>query len=172
MNQLPNFANQNIFEQKTTPEFLVFHNLETPEHGASLGAWPLHVTLLGPVQLQGQDPLSQLRKLVHTIAAELQPFVVQKGPRAMYGPDEDVEVTLIRDESKTLHNIHNRLLLGASGIGFSGFDDRWSGPRFSPHVTDKGERSVSADSLVVDSVSICSKLAGEKQVLETVRLTS
>lgn len=163
-------STENIFEQKDHTEYLVFHSLEMTELRTALAKWPLHITLLGPTQLSGRDGLTKLREIVSGIAMAHSAFYVHPGDRALFGPKENEEVTKILDLTGNLQLIHNKLLRGIGEIGCQNFDDRWSGLRFTPHVTDKGGKGLGPNLVYVNSLSICAKNRGQRQILETVTL--
>ena len=121
------------------------------EFGA--GELPLHVTLLGPCETEAD--LGQLEAALDAAFAQFAPFEAEGGDDELFGPRQDVEVTLVEDDGD-LQAAHLQLLAQLRQIGdVRVVSPQYVGRGFRPHVTAvDGERIDRGERFELDAVAV------------------
>lgn len=158
------------FEQSSTPEYMVFHNLETVPYSSALATWPLHLTVVPPAEFLEANPERAILELIRDIAEDHVPFLVCPGERDMFGANQDRPGTKVLDHTGNLHALHDRLIWDLGSVGCHKMDGRWAHKNYSPHVADQYERRIRPQPFLVDSLTLARKKNGVKEVIETVGL--
>ncbi|AMB59809.1 2'-5' RNA ligase family protein [Microterricola viridarii] len=102
-------------------------------------SWPLHVTVLPPFLSQA-DPAA-IARAIEAACAGVPTIRATAGADEMFGRRENVPVTLLEENGELLA-LH--LALRQAVRPFAGAPDEpaFTGPRFRPHVTIKGQARV------------------------------
>lgn len=125
-----------IFEQNTPAIFTVFHNLETPPHGRHLERWPLHMTLVAPIQAPIQK-LNDIVAITQDLATASAPMTMAKQSLALFGPENNVPVSTYKEsrDPGRLQALHTSLFESLSDIDNVSIDPTYALERYAPHVT-------------------------------------
>lgn len=118
--------------------------------------WPLHITLFPWFEALDADALdSELAD----IAKKTKPFDVLVGAEKMFGPNNDIPVNIIQDQTVLvqLHKKLNKVVTGEI------LESRWTGDGYNAHITQHaGAANVSEGDLVrVDHVYLVKLLDDE-----------
>lgn len=138
---------------------MVFHDLEGYPSKSRLAKWPLHFTIIPYFSLEKVDKVDALR-LIASVASAIGPFEVTLGEAAMYGPDNNVQVTKLEGFEK-LKDLHIALVqyLGAAGCRF--LDLSYACKNYSPHISHKAGATMPESGFVVcRSISVAGKSPG------------
>jgi 2'-5' RNA ligase len=116
------------------------------------GALPLHVTLLGNATIGAEQ--GQLEAVLEAVAAGYPPFEAEGGDDALFGPDGDVEVTLVEDDGSLLR-AHLELLGMLRPLGLRPDAPAYAGRGFRPHVTVvDGDRIDRGEAFELDALAL------------------
>lgn len=114
-------------------EYLLTSSIEPPKRGELYADWclPPHVTIHQWFSLELQGPF---RNALQNLATEHGPIDVIGDTEALYGPDKDIPVRLLRNIGKLarLHAMTGELIDRFDGVRRN---PEWSGEGYSPHVT-------------------------------------
>lgn len=114
---------------------------------------PLHVTILPPCETEAD--LGQIEAAADAAFAQFPPFEAEGGDDELFGPRQDVEVTLVEDDGD-LMAAHLQLLAQLRQLG----DVRVSDPShvgrgYRPHVTaTAGERIDRGERFELDAIAV------------------
>jgi hypothetical protein len=137
------------------PDFAVvalLGELVTEVHGS---AWPLHLTL---AIFDADADAATVAEAVTQLAASVAPFDIAPGPRADFGPNRDVPITLVAPDAAP-RDLHLLLVEMVTAAGWHMRDPYW-GAQFAPHVTNSGVRAFT-HSARVDSIQLYEHLGGD-----------
>lgn len=154
----------------STPEYVIFHNLERKQPHNPLGAWPLHITITPPFELPVEDATTELLRLMRDIARDYTPFCIYADKRDKFGPNNTVDVTRVISPSGELQLLHERLVRGIGTLGCTKMDTRWALEKYSPHVKDQDGHALTANIIRVDTFTLAQKSAGQREIIETIDL--
>lgn len=116
------------------PRFAVCAFVDQVEPGSEhpRGQLPLHVTLLGPFSTTAE--LEQIVGVVGGAIAGMAPIGIRVGDDELFGPNRDIEVSLLDDDAEVTDA--HRLILDASRFIRARLDSpEYAGDGFRAHVT-------------------------------------
>ena len=148
-------------------EYLLMSSFEPVRTGDKFEAeLPLHLTIVQWFQIERERAfLNGLQNL----ATELSPVEVVGTGEALYGPNNDVPVRLVRGMGRVAH-IHNRALGLIERYNGELRDSQWAGPNYSPHVsTIPGAELREGETAELRSLDLVRREAGER--LKTIQLS-
>lgn len=103
------------------------------------------------------------------IAKDGQPFTTTVGDEAMFGPEKDVPVRLVKKTSE-LMRLHSKLYFHLSQAGCLLENDEYTRENFMPHVTVRGDRHIARGAKVlVESIDIVENLDDGKMGRKVVK---
>lgn len=141
-------------------EFLITSSLEPIKKGQEFeGSLPLHVTLL---QWFTVDSQPAFQNALQNLTMRTPGFEVVTGEEALYGPNNDVPVRLLRGFGK-LARLHADVVELVARYGGEMRNPEWAGERYSPHVTHVGERTLQPDEIVpIRALELIKRHDGER----------
>lgn len=129
------------------PEYTVAHILDPHETGARFTMWPLHVTVVPP--FEAPDLESVLNAFEPVITATPSVFM-HLGGLAKFGANRTVQKLV---PSTELSMLHGKLLETGEQEGWK-LSGRYTGERFTPHITRKAGRLYSGTGFLLDSLAV------------------
>lgn len=151
--------------ENTAKQYIVVSFLKPPAEIFVQSTWPLHVTIVRP--FSSMDSLVELSKKIKEVCALHTPLVVLGESRELIGPDKNVPVTKLAENSH-LTKLHEEIEEAC------GNPLEFIGPTYNfylPHVTDYAGESIQVgDEVTLSSVSIVEKQGSEWRVLQTIDL--
>jgi 2'-5' RNA ligase len=135
--------------------------------------WPLHITVVGNFAISYS--LDELRSGLTSYTQQTKPFEVESEGEAMFGPNNDVEVSLIKRNDEILR-LHNGLLGLLDGLAVTFDTPGFMGDGYRPHATiQDGVRLHDNQLINVDSVSLVDMFPDDnvhlRSVIETYLLS-
>lgn len=133
--------------------------------------WPLHITLLANFQVTDIDSFKhELAELSKQYTA----FTVRANGEALFGPQQNVKVSLI-EPSDAILALHNELLSMAIRRKAILDEPGFAGTGYRPHATIQAKHRLQDQEVVkIDSLSLVDMYPGEdfqrRQVIETYQL--
>ncbi|MBI5161849.1 MAG: 2'-5' RNA ligase family protein [Micrococcales bacterium] len=119
------------------------------------GEQPVHLTLVPRTSTDAE--LGQLEAAIESALAAFGPLEIEGGDDELFGPDHDVEVTLVEDDG-TLASVHRELLRALRPLGMRVLAPPFVGAGFRPHVTVRGdERIERGERLTLDAVALLTR---------------
>jgi hypothetical protein len=116
------------------------------------GALPLHVTLLGNATIGAEQ--GQLEAVLEAVAAGFPPFEAEGGDDAGFGPDGDIEVTLVEDDGSLLR-AHLELVGLLRRLDLRLDPPAYAGRDYRPHVTVRdGDRIERGESFELAAIAL------------------
>jgi 2'-5' RNA ligase len=114
-------------------KYVIVHFIEPTKVPQEFTAkeWPLHITLLSNFQI---TPLSLLEKELAIYAHNTKPFDVITDGEALFGPNKNIAVSLIRPD-EALINMHTQLLSIATELGAVYDEVAFMSEGYRPHAT-------------------------------------
>lgn len=109
-----------------------FINRNTTPSEFSASEWPLHITLLANFTIK--DSVDALTAQLNNLAQQLRPFASVVEGEAMFGPNSNIAVSLIKP-SNELKDLHSRLVQIAKHLGATFDEPRFIENGFRPHAT-------------------------------------
>lgn len=137
-----------------------------PELGGRFSEWPLHVTVLS--WFRCSLPSSRLARLLELNLKGFEPFRLEVGNEAQFGPRQNVLVNLVKT-SPQLDAVEEitRLALENSDIQFA--SKQFS--KYRPHITvQERARLRAGDNFIVRQLSIIEQKVDYKEVVGAARL--
>jgi 2'-5' RNA ligase len=107
--------------------------LIAPGETYSADSFPLHVTVVPPFIARDKD---QVEEIMASVASATSAFRVVGQSHAWFGPEADVQVTLISPEPSA--TIHSLAISKLAASGWAPIEPKYSGSGFLPHVTRTG----------------------------------
>ncbi len=128
---------------------------EPHEAGHSAETAPQHLTFFHPFRAEYQQIALES---ITIVTKYFQQFPIEIGEAALYGPNKDIPVRLIRPKG-ILNAIHWALLGELESRSATLDDRRYIGRNYSPHITIKAGQPVleAGQQLTVDNVALLHK---------------
>lgn len=101
--------------------------------------WPLHITVLPPFHTDAE--LAAIAAAIASVRVPDAPLMVTAGREEMFGRRENIPVTLI-DDNEALARLHRDLIDAVRPLAAIPDESAFTGARFRPHVTIKGQNQV------------------------------
>ena len=101
--------------------------------------WPLHITVLPPFHTDAEP--TAVAAAIASIHLPDSPLRVTAGDDEMFGRRENIPVTLIDDDA-ALTQLHRDLIDAVRPLAAIPDEPAFTGARFRPHVTIKGQSRV------------------------------
>lgn len=139
---------------------------EQVEVGARFVSWPRHMTIVP--WFMSTEPKATSRVLKEQLVGT-QSFIITAGELAEF---EGVDVRLIKPNGEVMV-VQNRLIKSLGELGISIIDPKFSGDKFSPHITIKPGQPDTPEGqrLLFDSIVMVAKQsANEKRVIDIIEL--
>ena len=123
------------------PRLVVVLPLSPLQEGDSFAVkdWPLHITVLAPFHTEAEP--AEVAEVIASVAALQPPVPVRAGRDEMFGRRENIPVTVI-DEQEALWRLRDALVAGVRPLATSPDEPAFTGSRFRPHITIKGDNRV------------------------------
>lgn len=114
-------------------KYVIVHFVQSAKVPSEFSAkeWPLHITLLSNFQI---SHLPELEKELAVYAHNTNPFDVTANGEALFGPNKNVAVSLIRPD-ESLIDMHKQLLSIATKLGAVYDEVAFIGEGYRPHAT-------------------------------------
>lgn len=135
---------------------------EQSEVGESSIHTPQHITLFPPFVAYQIDAFEVAEK----VASEFDPFDIELGKHAMFGPENNIPVALIRP-NESLNLVHRALLKELKLRNISVPLNRYIGDGYSPHIAIK-QRHIELDEskpMNIDHIAVVRKCNEVKTVM-------
>lgn len=94
--------------------------------------WPLHVTLLANFTIS--QPIETLIEKLELFAQETEPFEIMSDGEDLFGPNQNVAVSLIQP-SESIRKLHADLVSITKSLGAEYDEPKFMGEGFRPHAT-------------------------------------
>ena len=135
---------------------------EKREVGESSRHTPQHITLFPPFIADKGNVL----EMAEEAAIEFDPFGVETGERAMFGPENDIPVIVLKP-SRLLHSIHTALLNKLELRNVSIQPNRFIGDGYIPHIALKPYHPELDETqpITVDHIAVMRKYKNTKTVM-------
>ena len=129
-------------------DLILVHMLELQEVGSYFDRhrWPLHITLL-PWFRASPEQRQQLRQSLTRLAQTVPPATVTVGAITQFGPNKDILVNLIADQT-ALATLHQALFDLTRMLGMPLVSSEWTGPNFTAHIGRYEDRYADAGDAV------------------------
>lgn len=141
-------------------EYLLTSSLAPIERGQGFeGSLPLHVTVQQWFSLERERAFINA---LQNLATRFEPFEIEGGDEALYGPHNDVQVRLVRKVGR-LARLH--LQTGELVARFGGElrNPEWAGDRYSPHVTRvEGAELKEGEVVTIRTIELIKRAPGER----------
>jgi len=98
--------------------------------------WPLHVTLLANFTIS--QSLEKLIEKLELYAQETAPFEIMSDGESLFGPHQNVAVSLIRP-SESIRKVHTDLMAITKALGAEYDEPKFMGEGFRPHATKQAD---------------------------------
>lgn len=141
--------------------------------GMSVGAefdrkrWPAHVTVVS--NFTTNAPVETLATAVRRVLIAERPLPFEFGDTAMFGPDRDIPVRLVRSESMT--KLHDELVTELTSVGVVADEAAYWLAGYRPHVTLAPSVGADVTSLrEVRDIVIARLNGGRATVVDSVKL--
>lgn len=123
---------------------------------------PQHITLIPPFIADKKDVI----EVAAQTALEYDPFNIEAGERAMFGPEKDIPVIIIKP-NELLHAIHMALLKKLEDRNIAIQPNRFIGDGFIPHIALKPYHPDLDETrpITVDHIAVMHKYKSVKTVL-------
>lgn len=117
--------------------YILVFMIDTLDDG-EFSKWPLHITLIPWFEYQ-DDEIKLVDVLNSQIPRKVRMVKGKVGKKTWFGYSTPVRLVEPKDD---LQKLHNKLLdlLKVAGVEFS--SKSFTGPRFTPHVTTRGSRTI------------------------------
>lgn len=155
-------------------KYLFVKFLETPPKSGvfDMKNWPLHVTIVRNFSYTGN--ISALTSLVEHIARDLKPISTTADKEALFGPEENILVTLLMmtDELRAMHQLLYDKLIERGAV----FDEpQYCGAGFRAHATVQESGKLNkGDSVMIDELTLIDMFPDQditqRKILSTVTL--
>lgn len=135
---------------------------EEREVGESSRHTPQHTTLFPPFIADKGDVL----EIAEETAIEFDPFDVETGERAMFGPENDIPVIVLKS-SRLLHSMHMALLNKLELRSVSIQPNRFIGDGYIPHIALKPYHPELDETqpITIDHIAVIHKYKNIKTVM-------
>lgn len=119
--------------QQYVQKYVIVHFVDIGKTPVNFSAseWPLHITLLANFQVE--DIVSFSRRL-EEYSQRHAAFTVRSSGEALFGPQQNVRVSLI-EQNKSILTTHNDLLSIATEQGSILDEPKFAGTGYRPHAT-------------------------------------
>jgi 2'-5' RNA ligase len=141
------------YDSHMSQKYVVVHFIDVKNTPTNfhMSQWPLHITLLANFQIIDIDKLQT--ELV-SFTEQRTPFTVAAKGEALFGPQQDVRVSLIEPNSNIL-GLHADLLKMALDMNALFDAPQYNGPGYRPHSTIHDYARVQdGQSVAVDSLTL------------------
>ena len=133
--------------------------------------WPMHMTLIPPFSYDGS--INELNELLSNFSKEFIQFSVTASERALFGPNKDIPVTIIK-QNEVLQGCYIKLLNLIEKLGIKYKYPSISGQNYHFHITDKRGIKVPTNSdILLTGFSLVDRQVkgqpGIKQVIKTLK---
>ena len=147
--------------------FVVVSFLEKPPAKEFISsAWPLHMTLLPPFIYDGH--LSEVIDELDYIAHGTNPFSVITNGNALFGPNEDIPVSLIKP-NHYLSVVHSKLASLVTKLDLAYEHPALSEAGYRFHITTQGGQEPPADTNIpISGFSLVDRQVNDKQGIKKV----
>jgi len=150
-----------IVKEKNNSNFYCAYFLDNYETGKDFITTPSHLTIVPPFVTDRRDFLD----VVNDITGKNSPFELEIGDSAMFGPNNDTPVFLIKPND-ILHMMHRSLLDGMRQQGILLPDGQYAGDNYRPHITIGGREDLHSGALInFNHISVVEKHEGTKTIL-------
>ena len=135
-----------------------FFKPEADGYNFSANEWPLHVTLLPNFTLR--KSLEELESKIEEVALNTPSFEIEPQDRAVFGPNQDVPVMLIKP-SDDLIGLHNNLIKVLDEVVATYDTPQYIADGYRPHATiqENGQVKV-VQTYKVDNISLVDMFPG------------
>jgi 2'-5' RNA ligase len=115
-------------------KYVIVHFIDMPKVPSEFPytEWPLHVTLLANFTIS--QPLEKLIKKLELYAQETEPFEIVSNGEDLFGPNQNVAVSLIQP-SVSIQKIHTDLTAITKSLGAEYDEPQFMSEGFKPHAT-------------------------------------
>jgi 2'-5' RNA ligase len=133
--------------------------------------WPLHVTLLANFRIAKLD---LLKDRLADYARQTKPLTISASGEALFGPNKNVEVSLIQPDTGIVE-LHNKLLSIVFKLGAVFDEPNFNGTGFRPHATIQIKSRLQDKEIVnLDSLSLVDMYPNNeisrRRIIETYKL--